>query len=94
MYIEEAEAGSDLCVPPSDGTVIRVGGKNGIIYHHKVIKIHYMAYEDMEFYQSILRMYVIESDSIIKTSNYQLLTNNITSIDSDLITSYFILVPK
>ena len=94
MYVEETKASSDLSIPPPNGPIIWVWSENRIINDHQIVKIHHMTHKNMQFYQSILWMHIIQPDSIIKTSNYQLLAYYITLIDCNLVTSYFILVPK
>lgn len=94
MYVEEAETRSDLCVPPPDSAVVGIWSKNGVVYYHQVVKVHHVTYKNMQFDQSILWMHIIEPYPIVKTSNYQLLSYDVTSIDANLVTSYLVLIPK
>ena len=53
-----------------------------------------MANENMCFLQSAFRMKIIHSNSIVKSCNYQLFSNDFSAIDCNFISSDFIFVPK
>lgn len=69
-------------------------GEYSIVNDHHIVNIHHMTHKHMGFGQSVLRMNIVDANSIVKTSNYQFTTDNVSTVDGHLVASYFILVPK
>lgn len=53
-----------------------------------------MPHEHMQLLNAALRVHLVHADTVIKTSNDQLLPHHITFIDWDLITTDLVLVPE
>ncbi len=94
MYIKITEARLYLHIPPTNGSVIRVSREYTIIDHYHVVNVHYMTNIHVRLLNSILGVHVIDSDSVIKTSNNEFFAYDISPIYWNLISSYFLLIPK
>lgn len=80
MYIEITEASLNRSIPPPDGPIIGVSGKNTIVDDHHVIDTHGMADEDMGFYGTRVGMDIVEAHTIVEACYDQFLAYDVTHV--------------
>ena len=94
MYVEEAEAGADLRVPPADGAVEGLRGEDGVVDDCQIVQIHDVAHEDVQLGEPVLGVHLVQAHAVVKASHDQLLPHDVSAVHPDLVAPHFVLVPE
>jgi hypothetical protein len=94
MYVVITETVLGLYAPPPDCAVIRVCCENTIVDYHHFVDVLHMSYEHVLLLDANVWMHVVDSHSVVKTRDYQLLPHNVTHVHRNAISAYLLLVPE
>jgi len=94
IYVVVTETVFRLNAPPTDRSIVRIGGKNTIINDDHVVNVLNVTDKNMLFLNSVVGMHIINSNPIVEACDDQLFTDNVTHVDRNFIPSNLFLVPE